>query len=166
VALRVVLAVVVVLALAGGAWWLLRDQESHETYSEQGVTVSYPSGWSRTAFSTTNDPHRLAVASYPLSAGSVEGDCGGIEAVERLPDDGALVLVIDYGDGPGFDPRPDPLDLGSGELANYDCFGESTAFRFRVGEHDLQAHLAFGQDATEETKEQALDVLRSIEVSS
>jgi hypothetical protein len=165
VLLRVVLVVAVALALVGGGWWLLRDGGSEETYSEQGLTLSYPSGWSRTPFSTTNDPHRLAVASYPLPATSVEGDCGGIDAVERLPDNGALVLVIDYGDGPSFDPRPNPLDLSSGEFGNYECFGESTAFRFRVGQRDLQAHVAFGADATDDVKERALDVVRSIEVA-
>jgi hypothetical protein len=142
VALRVVLAVVAVLALAGAVWLLLRDGMSRETYSAQSLTLSYPSGWSRTPFSTTNDPHRLALASYSLPASSVEGDCGGIAAVEQFPDDGALVLLIDYGDGPGFDPRPEVLDLVSGKFATYECFGESTAFRFRVGDRDLQAHLA------------------------
>jgi hypothetical protein len=159
-----VLAAFVALVLVGGAWWLLRDPASVETYSEQGLTLSYPSGWSRTPLSTTNEPHRLAVASYPLPASSVEGDCGGIDAVKRLPDDGALVLLIDYGDGRRFDPRPEPLAMRSGEFANYECFGDSAAFRFRVGVRDLQAHLAFGREATEETKEQALDVLRSIAV--
>jgi hypothetical protein len=105
------------------------------------------------------------VATYLLPARSVEGDCGGIEAVRRLPDDGALVLIIDYGDGPGFDPRPEELDLSSGEFASYECFGESTAFTFRVGERDLQAHLAFGPAATDDLKERALAVLRSIEVT-
>ena len=134
-------------------------------YSTEGLTLAVPSGWSSTPFTTTNNPHRLAVASYPLPADSVEGDCGGIEAVRQLPNDGVLVLVIDYGDGPGFASRPDDLELSSGEFANYDCFGQSTAFRFRVGERDLQAHLALGPDATDDAKEHALEVLRSIETS-
>ena len=139
------------------------SEETPTQYTTQGLTLAVPSGWSSTPFSTTNDPHRLAVASYPLPADSVEGDCGGIEATRLLPGDGALVLLIDYGDEPGFAPRPDDLQLSSGEFANYDCFGESTAFRFRVGGRDLQAHLAFG--ASDDAKEHALGVLRSIETS-
>lgn len=141
------------------------SEETSTRYSTQGLSFAVPGGWSSTPFSTTNDPHRLAVASYPVPADSVEGDCGGIKAVHQLPSDGALVLVIDYGDGPGF-TRPDDLELSSGEFANYDCFGESTAFRFRVGERDLQAHVAFGADATDDAKEHALDVLRSIEATT
>jgi hypothetical protein len=140
-------------------------EDTSTRYSTGGLTLAVPSGWSSTSFSTTNDPHRLAVASYPLPEAAVEGDCGGIEAVRQLPREGSLVLVIDYGDGPKFKPRPDNLELSSGEFANYDCFGASTAFRFRVAERDLQAHLAFGPDATDDTKEHALDVLRSIETS-
>lgn len=122
----------------------------------------YPRDWSRTPFSTTNDPHRLAIASYDIPSDSVEGDCGGSEAVRLLPRDGALVLLIDYGGGRRFEPLPDDLELTSGTFAEYECFGASTAFSFRVGTRDLQAHLAFGPDATDETQRRALDVLDSI----
>jgi hypothetical protein len=142
------------------------SQDTSTLYSAQGLTLVVPSGWSSTPFSATNDPHRLAVASYPLSAESVEGDCGGSEAVGQLPKDGALVVVIDYGDRPGFGLRPDDLELSSGTFAHYECFGPSTAFTFRVGERGIQVHVAFGPDATADMKERALDVVRSIETES
>lgn len=154
------------LALAGCGGSSDGTPVARDTYAERGLTLSYPSDWSLAPFSKTNSPARLAIGSYVIPRGATEGDCGGIAAVRRLPSDGVLVLVIDYGDGPGFQPLPDDLDLTSGEFANYDCFGESTAFRFRVGNRDLQAHIALGPEATEESKEQALDVLRSIHATT
>ena len=144
------------------------DETSTATtsYSERGLTFDYPQEWSRTSFSTTNEPRRLAVASYDIPNDSVEGDCAGIAAIQLLRVDGTLVLLIDYGDGPGFDPLPADVDLGSGKFANYDCIGESAAFMFRVGEHDVQVHLAFGPETSDEDKQRALHLLRSIAVDS
>ena len=142
------------------------SEETSTLYSAQCLTLVVPDGWSSTPFSSTNDPHRLTVASYPLLAESVEDDCGGSEAVDHLRRDGALVVVIDYGDRPGFGLRPDDLELSSGKFAHYECFGPSAAFLFRVGERDIQVHVAFGPDATADTKERALDVVCSIETES
>ncbi len=72
--------------------------------------------------------------------------------MRRLPKNGRLLLLIDYGDGTGFEPLPEDLDLSDGEFADYECIGASTAFMFRVGE-DLQVHLAFGPETTDETKQ-------------
>lgn len=156
------LAVAVIVLLACSACSSDNDAPPTESATEQGLSFAYPRDWSSTPFSDTNDPHRLAIASYDIPADSVEGDCGGSDAVRRLPRDGALVLLIDYGDGPGFEPLPDDLELTSGTFAQFDCFGASTQFRFRVGERDLQAHVAFGPVATDETRRRALDVLRSV----
>ena len=66
-------------------------------FDDDGVSFRYPSDWHVAGFSTTNSPQRLAVASYALPEDAVEGDCGALTAVEVLPSDGALVLLIDYG---------------------------------------------------------------------
>jgi hypothetical protein len=134
-------------------------------FADDGVSFRYPNGWDVTAFSTTNSPRRLAIASYPLSDDAVEGDCGGMRAVEFLPPGGALVLLIDYGSRlRSFPERPAELALNEGAFAEYECFGPSTLFRFRIGDHALQAHVALGRDASDAMRDRALAILESLEV--
>jgi hypothetical protein len=141
------------------------DDSGMETFAESGFSFQHPKGWHVTGFSTTNSPHRLAVTSYRVPADAVEGDCGGLAAVERLPTDGVLVIVIDYGEQASFPPRPSPLTIADGELAEYECFGRSSMFRFRVGRRDVQAHLAFGDETGDDAHQQALSILTSIELT-
>jgi hypothetical protein len=104
------------------------------------------------------------VASYVLPPNAVEGDCGGIAAVRRLPIDGVLLLVIDYGAvgvGP-FPSRPRRFTLGRGRLSDYECFGRSYLFRFSVGERNFQAHVALGADAPQTAADDALAILDSL----
>jgi hypothetical protein len=139
------------------------DGDALERYSDEGLTLAHPTGWSVTGFSTTNDPQRLALASYDVPADSVEGDCGGLEAVRRLPRDGALVVLIDYGTRTSFPPLPNELELSSGTFTEHECLGLSTMFQFRADGRNLQAPLAFGADASAELKREALAVIRSVE---
>jgi hypothetical protein len=135
-----------------------------QTFAEGEFSLQHPKDWQVTGFSTTNSPHRLAVTSYRIPADAVEGDCGGLAAVELLPPEGVLVIVIDYGERASFPPRPSPLTIANGELAEYECFGRSSMFRFRVGRRDIQAHVALGDDAGEDARVRALSILTSIEV--
>jgi len=99
----------------------------------------------------------------------VEGDCGGPSAVERLPRDGAYVIVIDYGsrsvtaDPSDFQDRL-PRALEDGQLADFECFGRSYAFRFVVGGRALQAHVGLGHDATAARLSEALAAVNSLDV--
>ncbi len=136
--------------------------ESLQTFTADGISFQYPDGWSVVGFSTLNSPHRLAASSYPVPRDAIEGDCGGYEAVELMPPEGALVLLIDNGEGASFPPRPESLTMRAGEFANYECFGESTMFRFRVGQRDIQAHIAVGSKATDETTDRALAILTAL----
>jgi hypothetical protein len=135
-------------------------------FSEHGIALQAPETWSISGFSTNVWPRRLVAASYEVGRADVAGDCGGWAAVRRLPDYGAYVVVIDYGEGPdreGFTDRL-PLRLSEGELAEYECFGRSHMFRFLVDGRTLQAHVGIGSDATADRREEALDVLNSIVV--
>lgn len=132
------------------------------TLTDDGISLMYPESWRVAGFSTTNSPRRLAVASYPVPEDSVEGDCGGLEAVELLPSDGALVILIDYGTSASFRERPSVLELADGEFAEYECFGPSSMFRFRVGDRNIQAHVALGPDADDALRDQALAILASL----
>ncbi len=107
----------------------------------------------------------VAVTSYHVPRDAVEGDCGGLQAVRRLPPRGAFVILIAAGGHGSFPPRPRGLSLRDGRFANYECFGTSTMFRFRVGARTFQAHVGLGRAATDQTREQTLAVLGTIGVA-
>lgn len=160
-------AVVAVIVLAGCA---LREGDS-KRFAERQVSFELPDGWSVSGFSETVFPRRLVAASYPVSPGDVEGDCGGFAAVERLPSDGAYVVLIDYGGSFDADQlnRTDfkqrlPLTLDEGQLAEFECFGRSYAFWFIVSGRGLQAHIGLGSIADPKTRAHAVAVLNSIRV--
>jgi hypothetical protein len=147
-----------------------RSRNDSETFAEAGLSFTVPHGWSVTGFSETVFPRRLVAATYPVDRDDVEGDCGGLAAVERLPSDGSYVILIDYGgslDAPtrrqDFKQRL-PLTLDQGQLAEFECFGRSYAFRFVVEGRGMQAHLALGSRADQSTRANALAVLNSIRV--
>jgi hypothetical protein len=154
--------IVVLCALALLAGCTLGDKRKQ--FAESSVSLRYPDGWHVSGFSRTNSPRRLAIASYPLPDDAVEGDCGGSRAVELLPREGALVLVIDYGSRASFEPRAADVRLEGGRHAEYECFGPSTMFRFRVGDRDFQAHVALGPEADDALRDEALAILESIAV--
>ena len=97
----------------------------------------------------------------------VEGDCGGLAAAQRLPSDGAYVVLIDYGGGVDAESRQRdfnqrlPLTFKDGQLADFECFGRSYAFRFILGGKALQAHVALGDAADPQTRAAALALLNS-----
>jgi hypothetical protein len=159
------LALVAVMVLAGCA----RESDSR-TYAEHGVSFAVPDGWSVSGFSETVFPRRLVAASYAVDRADVEGDCGGFAAVERLPSAGAYVVLIDYGGILDVGTRRRdfkqrlPLTFDDGQLAEFECFGRSYAFRFIVEGKGLQVHVALGRLADRRTRAGALAVLNSISV--
>jgi hypothetical protein len=135
------------------------------SFNAEGVAFVYPAGWSVTGFSRTVSPARLVVASYPVKRAEVEGDCGGMRALQAVPRNGAAVLLIDYGPGPAnsqFPARPSRFRLDQFKRANYDCFGDSYMLRFHAAGHDLQTHLVFGGKADVTQRNQALGVLDTL----
>ena len=145
-----------------------RDTEAPHTFRERGIVIEIPSDWTAAGFSRTVSPARMAVASYPIQANDVEGDCGGLKAAEALPHDGALVILIDYGttSSAEFRPRPRHFRLPDGDHSLYECFGESTMFRFRDRGRGFQAFVAFGPDADSARVRDALRLLDSLRVVS
>ena len=134
-------------------------------FDAEGVAFVYPAGWSVTGFSRTVSPARLVVASYPVRRAEVEGDCGGMRALQALPRNGAAVLLIDYGPGPAnsrFPSRLSRFRLDQFKRASYDCFGDSYMLRFHAARHDLQAHVVFGGNARVAQRNRALGVLDTL----
>ncbi len=125
------------------------DTEESTRFAEHGVELQAPRTWSSTGFSKTVWPRRLVAASYDVRPADVEGDCGGLAAVRRLPRDGVYVVLIDYGEvreREGFTDRL-PVTLRDGALAEYECFGHSYMFRFIRSGRALQAHVGVGRSA-------------------
>ena len=137
-------------------------------FSERGLSLRLPDGWSVSGFSETVFPRRLVAATYAVNRDDVEGDCGGLAAVQRLPPDGSYIVLIDYGGGVDADARQRdfdqrlPLTFDDGQLAEFECFGRSYAFRFIVADRALQAHVAVGRAADPQTRDAALAVLNSV----
>lgn len=144
--------------------------DAADDFSERGLSLRVPKSWSVSGFSETVFPRRVVAATYAVNRDDVEGDCGGLAAVQRLAPDGAYLVLIDYGGGVDADTRRRdfdqrlPLTFNDGQLAEFECFGRSYAFRFVVAGRALQAHLAVGRAADQETREAALAVLNSIRV--
>lgn len=140
------------------------------------VGLDVPLTWTVTNFSVDPTPPRLVAASFPVADEDVAGDCGGLAAVTRLPSDGALVVLIDYGPfGPDIDHddfneeavlygRDDPFSPR--RLAEFACFGRSYAFVFLSGGRALQAHVGLGEEVTPVRRREARALLDSIEVES
>lgn len=143
-------------------------------FAHNGIALEVPSAWTVTGFSVDVTPRRLVAASYQVSPAEVEGDCGGQAAIQRLPDDGAYVVLIDYGSFPGSLDRDDfSADLPTSgrdepfsdeRFAEFACFGPSYVFVFVVKGRALQAHVGVGPDATADRRDEAVDVLNSITV--
>jgi hypothetical protein len=140
-----------------------RDQPS-------GITVHYPAGWSVTGFSRTVSPPRIVLASYKITPRDVEGDCGGRRALTALPDEGAAVLLIDYGPardaahtrGLAFPPRPKQFLLGRFARGDYECFGNSYMLRFAAAGHGFEAYLWLGEHASRAARKELLRILDSL----
>lgn len=135
-----------------------------QTFSDVSSDLSfrYPTNWSVSGFSHTNSPRRLVVASYRVAPQEVEGDCGGSQALSRIPSNGAAILLIDYGRTQRFTAHPADFRLSQFHRATYECFGDSYMLRFRRGGHNLQAHLALGSRASGSQRRQALAILNSL----
>lgn len=135
-----------------------------------GITLHYPADWSVTGFSRTVSPPRIVLASYKITPGDVEGDCGGRGALTALPDDGAAVLLIDFGPardaararGLDFPPRPKHFLLGQFARGNYECFGNSYMLRFAATGHGFQAYLWLGEHASRAARKELLRILDSL----
>jgi len=139
-----------------------------------GLSIRYPAGWDATIRPLTEvvwPPERLAAATYPLAALERGSNCNPGPALAALPREGALLHLFEYTERAGaprsakdFPERPALFRLDPSSLLNYECAGRSYAVVFSDGGRRLQAHVWFGDDATESTRAEALEILNSLEV--
>jgi Tol biopolymer transport system component len=132
-----------------------------------GIWLLTPPDWSFLVHpSGPDEPKTLfAIASYPIERG---GECAPTQALEALPADGGLAWVIEYQDTQGndFPPRPDRFSLDPSSLAAYECSGihASYMFRFQDAGRYFQVHVAFGDRANDEVRNEMLASLSSLVV--
>ncbi|MBI4259395.1 MAG: hypothetical protein HY658_02405 [Actinobacteria bacterium] len=143
---------------------------------DDGLAIELPAGWTfRQDPSGPDDPGTVfAFGTWAFPTG---GDCAPTAAQAELPDDGALVWVIEYLSpetlqfvAPGPEPRPESFALDPATLATYECsLVPSHMAMFSEFGRDgrvFQFHAAFGPDAGEETREQVLAALDSLDVTA
>lgn len=135
--------------------------------AQEGIWVLTPPDWSYLVHpSGPYEPSTLfSVASYPIERG---GECAPTTALEALPADGALAWVIEYRDAQGneFPPRPERFSLDPSSLSSYECSGTHATYMFRFQDEGryFQVHVAFGEQASEDLRDEMLASLSSLVV--
>ncbi len=134
---------------------------------EDGIWVLTPLDWSFLVDpSGPYEPKTLfAIANYPIERG---GDCAPTTALGALPADGALAWVIEYHDTQGndFPTRPDRFSLDPSSLSNYECSGTHATYMFRFQDQGryFQVHVALGEQASGNVRDEMLASLSSLVV--
>jgi hypothetical protein len=155
--------VVAVLALATGA------PAGWHTYRGDGVSISYPPGWTATArplTAVTSPGQAIALGSYRFPTDSAGADgCEPREALDALPPRGAFIFGWDYGQLSGAELRgsfpPQPRRVRLTGLGDYECMGHSYALRFRAAGRAFQIHVYLGPRAGAATQATVLRILDS-----
>lgn len=132
-----------------------------------GIAIRYPAAWHG---ALVGPDDALVVASFPLPRGGLL-DYPLDRVRRRLPEDGALVHVFQYGrllEDPAyrknFPPRPPHLRLEPRDSASYEGWGPGYLLRFRERRHAVQIMVALGERASPETRATLLRILDSIRV--
>jgi hypothetical protein len=134
---------------------------------EDGIFILTPPGWSFDADPSGPDEPKMlfAIADHSIEPG---GDCAPTRALEDLPTDGALAWALEYHDTQDndFPPRPDRFFLDPSTLANYECSASHATymFRFQDAGRYFQAHVAFGDQASDDVRDEMLASLSSLVV--
>jgi hypothetical protein len=139
------------------------------TYSSSaGVQITLPSAWTfeNGTDVTMIDPTILFVAgswNFPT-----QGDCAPNAALDSLPNDGALLWLIEYtspNTPVSAPPRPERMDLGP-LVGPIECVGTSAhVIGFKDAGRVFQMHVVFGSAVTDSARQEAVDALNSIVVA-
>jgi hypothetical protein len=139
--------------------------------ADDGLAISIPDSWTFRENPSGPDlpPTQFAVGSWTFPTG---GECAPIEAQHVMPPDGALIWLLEPGlggdlDPEAFPPRPDDFALDESTLGTYECSAvASYMLRFTEAGRYFQAHIAFGADAPEQIRDEAITALDRMEVTA
>jgi hypothetical protein len=139
----------------------------------KGFSVRYPSTWhlAKTPLTpdVTDGREIVSIGSYPLPAGANDCTHGPTKAIAALPTNGALISIQDRTDQMLFGPRP-IFPAADDAAARYDqpaaCVTgtayEHWWFMFDEHQRSFQVLVAFGSQASQQTKTDAWNVLNSM----
>lgn len=122
-----------------------------------GVIAIVPDDWSATRrpLSRLIDPHQMMTAgSFELDGIASKGGCYPAAALNRMPADGALVVVTRYGLGGRqslrrLSRRPNSFALGPRTYNNFDCGGRKYNLDFREGSRGYRIEVWLDRRAAE-----------------
>jgi len=127
-----------------------------------GAQLDVPDGWvkvERAADTKTSDPRTLLVAGTK-GARAIETDCQ--VASYRVPDDGAVVVVVGWRDSVLDNAK---LELSKLRRGTFECFtGRGAVGQIARKGRDFQVSVMIGDDASLKTIRDALAVARSFAV--
>ena len=141
----------------------------------EGVSIDMPDTWS---FKVHPVPHLIepdlmfAWGTWGFPTG---GDCGPDAALGDLGPDGAFAWLTEYPADQippqmetAFPPKPGQFSFASSDLSPRECAGEAPSHRlgFRLNGRYFEAHVAFGADASRQTKDDMLASLDSIDATA
>jgi hypothetical protein len=119
----------------------------------------------------------FAVGSFPLDQAEPDRGCSPSHALEEIPPEGAFIILLESNAEPDKahppedstfrppPPRPQHFELNEKDLHNYECFGLSYRYEFSDQGRNFLAFISFGERATTQTKDEALSILDSLDVS-
>jgi hypothetical protein len=134
---------------------------------EDGIWILTPPDWRFVV--NPSGPYEpktvFAIANYPIERG---GDCAPTTALSALPPHGAMAWLLEYQNtqGNAFPARPARFFLDPSSLAAYECSGSHATymFRFQDAGRYFQVHVAFGDQAGNEVRDELLASLSSLVV--
>ena len=149
--------------------WLTYTDENH------GYTASYPPDWERAEENLTpnlKDPQEiLSLGTLPLGGGESECTQFAGQTLESMNSDDVFLTIQEVDgrlSGPLVDRGSEPLRLDDGyETEAKDCVGGPTYFDdrlipFRDGQRFFFAYLAIGRSASDQTLEEAQEILNRL----
>jgi hypothetical protein len=143
--------------------------ESPAVVQEAPISVNLPAGWIEKEDPVPGSVAPRVVAAFGTWDFPTGGGCGPEEALQQLPEDGALVWVVEHASpgnaGDYISPPPRfSLDLQE-PPARWECAAgaPSRKYLFRIGGRFFDVHLALGPDATGAIISQAEDLIDSLQ---
>lgn len=146
--------------LAAAAPWHL--------FAAGGVTVPVPPGWhatSRPLTPVTSPVEVLAVASFRFPRVAGANGCEPTATLARVGERGALVYLIEYGEGRLRDFPPRPAHFRLGPVRAMECFGRSSVLTFREHGRWFEVQVVLGRRAGAAVRRTVLRILDGLRVA-
>lgn len=151
------------------------DPTDSARYESPRLTAEIPEGWDTTEAPLSgliNPVLLLSAASFDLDGARSHANCTPVRALEAMPPDGALVVVLAYGDDDlseaalrSLPRRPDHLRLGPASFGSYECSGRSYDLQFRERNRGYKINVWLDPARVDpEIRREAVELLNGLEL--